>query len=126
MGFLRNFERFGQLVQLVSDCFKEFFAFLVFYISILLVFSLIYQIFGVDMDADAYDNLDLFFVYTVQLIRNSIGDLDTPSYPYWSHRKNSANDNDINLMIYSIWGFWLTQILVFTIILLNFLIAVVS
>jgi hypothetical protein len=63
--------------------------------------------------------------FFLQAFRNSIGDLAPPSYEYWEEMKSKGKTSAL-VMIYMIWGFWLFQIVSFTILLLNFLIAVIS
>jgi len=105
-------------------------SFLFFYLVILLFFSLIYQILGVELglgfhgDYD-YEQLDVFTAFYIHAFRNSIGDLSTPSYDYWLEMNDNGQEHAI-FMIYIIWFFWLVNILFFTVLLLNFLIAVIS
>ena len=86
MFYLRIDRRFGQLVQLVSDCFKELSIFLAFYVLLLVFFSLVAQVLGSEIgseDESEYPHLGTFWVFLLQAARNSIGDLATPTYAYW-------------------------------------------
>jgi hypothetical protein len=72
-----------------------------------------------------YQELDVHTAHFIHAFRNSIGDLSTPSYDYWLERKKRGHAN-ARLMIYMIWFFWIMNVITFTILLLNFLIAVIS
>lgn len=50
MNLMRNFKSFGILVQLVFECVLQVIPFLIFYLSFLSVFSLVYQMVGIEMD----------------------------------------------------------------------------
>jgi len=71
-----------------------------------------------------YQSLNRFVAYYILAFRNSIGDLATPEYNYWITMKKHANN--AQFMIYTIWFFWFVNVITFTILLLNFLIAVIS
>jgi len=72
-----------------------------------------------------YPALNIFVAYFILAFRNSIGDLATPEYNYWIAMAEQG-DTEAQSMIYTIWFFWLLNIITFTILLLNFLIAVIS
>jgi hypothetical protein len=66
-------------------------------------------------------------VYIVQIIRSSVGDLQTPHYTLWKkHLHNPEMQSLAKLMINLIWSLWIFQILIFMVLLLNFLIAIVA
>ena len=74
-----------------------------------------------------YEGLNTFFVYFIQILRNSLGDLAPPSYGIWIEKAKFEKDNKYGfLMINLIWGFWLFQVVICLIVLLNFLIAIIS
>jgi hypothetical protein len=55
--------------------------FIIFFISFIAGFSLIYQILGVEVSSeenDDYEGLNVFFIYFITILRNSMGDLATP------------------------------------------------
>jgi len=132
LTYLRIHKKLGQQVQLVADCIVPLFTYLIFYFFILTFYSLIYQVLGYELALDNfgesdYESLDKNFAYYIMAFRNSIGDLSTPSYNYWAAMKNKDNDKySAQFMIYTIWTFWLVNIITFTVLLLNFLIAVIS
>jgi hypothetical protein len=63
--------------------------FLIFYIGILIFFSLIYQVLGMELTHEdyEYEGLNIFVAFFLQAFRNSIGDLATPSYDFWLEMK---------------------------------------
>ena len=65
----------------------------------------------------------------MQSTRNSIGDISVPQYPYWAARVGNGKSNDVFAtgMIYLIWTiFYVINVIVLLICLMNFLIAIVS
>jgi hypothetical protein len=65
---MRNIQTFGTLVTLVQYAIIEMIPFMIFLGSFLGVFSLIYQIFGVEISSegeDEYAGLNTFFVYFI-------------------------------------------------------------
>jgi hypothetical protein len=63
-----------------------------------------------------------FPYYIIQNFRNSIGDLQTPSYQFWDDFGGTGSRS----MIYIIWLTWIMNILVCSLLMLNFLITVFS
>ena len=80
------------MVQLVADCIPPMTIFLAFLLLILIPFSLIYQVVGLELpfgdhgetvEDFEYAKLNVFIAFLLQAFRNSIGDLATPTYDYW-------------------------------------------
>jgi hypothetical protein len=63
-----------------------------------------------------------YIYYFIQSFRNSIGDLQTPSYQFWDDFSGALGKT----MIYLIWLTWVVMILVSSLLMLNFLITVFS
>lgn len=64
-------------------------------------------------------------VYYLQLYRNSLGDIATPEYPFWSLTESTAS-RTANTFYLIIWILFVLYILVMNIVQLNFLIAIIS
>lgn len=129
--FIRIYEEYGFLVQMVGNTVIQLIPFLVFFIMWILFFAILYWILKVEIDSgdEEYLNLPNFFKYFFMTYRNSIGDISVPGYTNWD--KSLSNDvtsefTSKNFMIFLIWMVWLVNQFVNLIILLNFLIAVIS
>lgn len=72
--FLRCNSNFGGLVQLVISCLADVRSFIIFFMSWILVFTLLFVVAGTSMDGADYPNLPRasWFINTY---RNSIGDV---------------------------------------------------
>ena len=65
---------------------------MIFFVSFIGSFSLIYQIIGVGVTSDEeneYKGLNVFVIYFIQILRNSLGDLAPPSYGIWIEKADS-------------------------------------
>ncbi len=49
------------------------------------LFSIIFQILGLDVDMDEYEGFSYEWVYFIFTYRNTMGDLTTPGYGYWTY-----------------------------------------
>jgi hypothetical protein len=66
------------------------------------------------------------FVFAITSYRNSIGDIQVPKYPFWTKVTKLEQDSAYgHFMIACIWCIWLVNQFFITIILLNFLIAII-
>lgn len=129
--FVRIYEDYGFLVQMVGMTVLELVPFMVFFSFWIIFFTVCFQTLGVQINNDdsEYPNVALFAKYFLMTYRNSIGDISTPHYTNWIERYD-AEDFWENLMqdtlISLIWLVWLLNQFLNLIILLNFLIAVIS
>lgn len=66
------------------------------------------------------------FVFAITSYRNSISDIQVPQYPFWTKVTQLEQGAAYgHVMIACIWGIWLINQFFITIILLNFLIAII-
>lgn len=137
MRYFKSYPQFGILVSLITTTIGELWIFLSFLCLWVLCFSLIFRVLGASFDdgmyEDSYDDdfndypkVPESFVYVVQNLRNSIGDLAPPSYKYWEELYSSGHEKKAQMMIFFIWFMWIVEMYVMLIILTNFLIALVS
>jgi hypothetical protein len=81
--YLRVFENFGMLIELLSKTVEEIRLFAGFFYTWIFMFSLIFQILGMQIpnqdgqDSD-YKELNIFAAYFLYTYRNSIGDINAP------------------------------------------------
>jgi len=81
-----------------------------------------------------YTHLNQFWGYFFLIWENSIGNINPPTYAFWTDRLNSKGNLKLEdyqehgtyLIIYIIWFMWLANQILILIVLLNFLIAVIS
>ena len=99
--------------------------FMIFMLSWVVLFSLEFQILGLEVDPEEYEGLGWKAIYMLQSYRNSIGDLAAPGTSKWSEAAIDS-PNASWMMIYAVWFIWLLNQYLVLIILLNFLIAVIS
>lgn len=94
-----------------------------------MLFGQMFLVAGANFDDEDYPTLKLLAVH-FQTYRNSIGDIGTPQYDYWTyyhrHFDKSVMFGYGQCMIYLIWILWYLNQFFNLIILLNFLIAIVS
>lgn len=107
--------------------------FALFFYGWILMFSLLFQILGMqvppnDDNESDYKNVNVFMVYFLQTYRNSIGDIAAPDYSFWTARGTQSTGDwySSRFMIFLIWFFWFANQFFVLIILLNFLIAIIS
>jgi len=127
MFYIRVYESYGQLVELVTRVMKDVVTFSVFFIGWLLLFSFMYQTIGIEVEGLEDTNVNRQVSYLLRIFRNSVGDLDAPSMPYWyTHALEEDSKTGSIIMIYYGWFIWLLNVFVMVIVLLNFLIAIIS
>jgi hypothetical protein len=123
---LRMFESIGNLIALLDACLRDIAGFLAFMMLFVVTISAFYKLVGARFDATGYSGVSDVVVYIMQTTRNAIGDISTPQYAYWM---NSFDHNPYfsQLMIGIIWLiFYVFNIVILLIVLLNFLIAIVG
>lgn len=131
--YLRVFENFGMLLELLSKTVDEIRLFAGFFYTWIFMFSLIFQILGMQIpnqeskDSD-YKELNIFVAYFFYTYRNSIGDINAPVTSFWTTRATHMPDSatETSLIMFVIWTFWLLNQFFVLIVLLNFLIAIIS
>lgn len=82
MFFVRIYEEYGLLVQMLQSCLMAVVPFAVYYLVFLMVFSICFVILEMEIDAEVNEaeGLNYFFKIVLQTFRTSIGELATPVY----------------------------------------------
>lgn len=121
------------LIELLSKTVDEIKLFAGFFYTWIFMFSLIFQILGMqipnedDKDSD-YKELNIFAAYFLYAYRNSIGDIHAPGTAFWmsriTHQPDSAKETSLIMAV--VWLFWILNQFFVLIVLLNFLIAIIS
>jgi len=103
--FLRIFEQFGFLVQMVAKTCKEVLPFMAFFMLWIFFFTISSIILGSDIKDkdDEYPKVNWFLAWLIQIYRNSIGDINTPDY---SGLIDEENPGKQYVLIGTIWTFW--------------------
>ena len=117
--FLRIYDKYGLLVNLITTCFKDIVPFVVYMITWLLSFVMAYKQIGIKAPLRKGFQQDDFFGILIYVWQNSIGNIDDPD-------SSSFVNDPPTIQIYIIWFVWTLNQFVIVIILLNFLIAVIS
>jgi len=146
-NYARVYHKFGFLIKMITVTINNMRVFLCYYALYIIFFTYFYYILKVDPGNEQnikfyppidYPALDKYFALFLMTLRNSIGDLASPDYSFWLEDKQvtvngeekTTTYNDIPvsklIVIYLIWSFWVMQLLLMIIILLNFLIADIS
>jgi len=82
--FLRVYDKFGMLVQLIITCIQDVGPFLTFMVIWLLAFTLSFIVLGANSDVDkTYVDVGQFFGYFLLIWENSIGNINPPTYTFW-------------------------------------------
>ena len=85
------------------------------------MFSILYKILGVNIGISNYPGMNDFGMFFMNTFENSIGNVSTPDTKLWNNSDNPSQFE--NSLIYSV---WLGNQFLTTIVLMNFLIAVIS
>ena len=124
-------ESFGYLVEMLTQVSKDIYPFLVIFFTFTGIFVIVTDIIEGGYPSDDYQFMANFhlIINMLQSFRNSIGDLAEPLYGKWIQVKNEPG---VTLDIYQYgimivtWTFFIANIFIMQIVLLNFLIAEVS
>ena len=125
MFFVRIYEDYGMLVQMLQSCLFAVVPFAVYFIVCLLVFSVMFVILEMEIDPEVNEaeGLNYFAKTVLQTFRTAIGELGTPVYTKLLEKEDSIFKS-INILL--IWVCWLCQTFLMLIVMLNFLIAVIT
>ena len=63
MFFIRIFEQFGSLVQMINYCIIELFPFIVSYICFVVMFSIFFVVLGMEIDPEVDEGADRLNYY---------------------------------------------------------------
>ena len=84
--FIRVFEEYGFLVQMIMYCVRDLAPFMVAYFTLVLIFSICFTVLGTEIDAEVVDagadgyEQGEFQLMVLQVFRTSIGELSMPRY----------------------------------------------
>lgn len=132
MFFVRIFNEYGYLVQLIQYCIKDLIPFLSSYITLLLLFTICYVVLKLEIDEEVQvKGLNYFFCTLLETFRNAIGELALPAYDKLMSKQDGlmvklkphTPTRDIN--IYLIWMIFFMQTYFMQILMLNFMVAVI-
>jgi len=117
LALLRVSEEFGIFVNLVGRVAKDMVVFTMFYFLFIAMNAFMFQIVNVKFDTEGenYPNVSHNMIMGLQTFRNSIGDIEVPTY-------ETTSIYHVGM----IWFIWFMNIFVNCIVMLNFLVAVVS
>ena len=123
--FIRIFEAYGFLVQMIIYCVIDLIPFIMSYMIFLVVFSLCFVVLEMEIDPDvaAIQGPNYFAKMFLQSFRNSIGELGMPVYTKILERPHTIFTT---INIFLIWFVWFVQTFFMLVIMLNFLIAVIT
>lgn len=103
--FLRMYEQYGKMIQLLWQCILDLRPFLLFFVTLIILVSLVLIVNQVTYDSQDYPYLPNFWIVFLQTYRNSIGDLSPPDYSYWTDDKKISSGEKIIITL--IWLVWL-------------------
>jgi hypothetical protein len=128
LQYIRVIDSFGFLVEMIISVFFDLFPFIVIFLILVTVFSLGIIVMGGEFDDGDYLALPKGIAIFLQMFRNSIGDIAEPTYGIWSIEEGEEDQKTTNhsIAMYIIWLFWIINIFLMMIIIVNFLIAEVS
>ncbi|CDW71819.1 wd-40 repeat protein [Stylonychia lemnae] len=112
--FLRIYDGFSFLVQMMGGVFKDLKYFLIFFIIFILQFGMIFLVLFKAQSIDEYNGVNKL-AYFLMAFRISSGDFQLEDY-------HSQNDG---LVIFT-WIIWLIAVMTLNIVFMNFIIAVIS
>jgi hypothetical protein len=123
-------ETFGNMVQAIIEVFKKIQMFILFLAFWMLMFSFFYNIAGNNILRSKENvGININVLYFLRIVRNTIGDITTPSYEPWLEY-SKVNEGRITwlstLMISYIWLLWIINVFFMFVILMNLFIAIVS
>jgi len=116
MFFIRIFEAYGFLVQMVVYCVQDLIPFLVCYMTFLLVFAICYTVLQLDIDPEVAENapiLNKFQQLLLETFRNAIGELALPMYSSILEAQTEGGTKPANgfllINVYLIWLVFFVQ-----------------
>ena len=78
--FLRLFPVIGLLIKFFADSLLRLLGFFVFFAAVILYYSMMYQLAGLDLKNSDYLDTSSLWAYILFVFRSSIGDTQQPSY----------------------------------------------
>ena len=95
--------------------------FTIYMTMFLLMFAILYKILGVNIGNSNYPGMNNFGMFFMNTFENSIGNVSNPDVKIWTNSDNPSKLQDSLIYIT-----WLSNQFMTTIVLMNFLIAVIS
>lgn len=114
------YSKFGLLSKLVLTTITDAYYFTIQLFIFTSIFSMLYRIFGLKVEG-TYSNMYPVFEYFTMTFENGLGNIAQPDVSFWLYETGYQY-----YMVYCIWIIWFLNQMVITIVMLNFLIAVIS
>lgn len=132
--FGKLFQGYFKLIVLLQETLSKLLEFAFFFFSLVVIVTTLFRLSGAQLhDSKDIDDVPFFFQEIIQGFRNSIGDIEVPSYDWYSSHPNSTNMNNPTLdlqhdkhsqfLIYWIWTLFVMSEFLMVIVLLNFIIS---
>ena len=123
--FVRIFEDYGFLVQMVLLCVLDLIPFIISYVIFLVIFTICFVVLKMEIDPEVADAQGMNYTQKMflQVFRTAIGELGMPVYTEILAKEDQLFKS-INITL--IWVTWFFQTFFMLIIMLNFLIAVIT
>lgn len=84
LNYLRILSGFGLFILLISQCLVDIFIFFTFMLLWIIVFTVLLYILRTDIPNYVdYPHLPWYMQLTIQVWRNSLGDIQPPQYEFW-------------------------------------------
>jgi len=124
LSFMRVYKEFGQLVKLMTKVIRDMLVFCIFFFYWLFFASFMYDMLGSKIDGADYQGLPPQSFHFIQAFRNSLGDIAVPTYDnYWGTFEGNTK---AWVMVQVIWFTFFAMQMFLSVMLLNFLIAIIS
>ena len=123
--FIRIFEKFGFLVQMIFYCVVDLGPFIIAWMAFLLIFSICFVVLKMEIDEEIEEGaqgLNTFFKTLLQTYRTSLVELGMPRYTKIADMPDSMVRS---LNITFIWIMWFLQTIYMIVIMLNFIVGVI-
>lgn len=103
--FLRVFEEYGFLIQIIMSCCIDLIPFITFYMIFLFMFSITFVVLEmeIDFENDQTEHMGFFVKMLLETFRSSIGEVGLPKYSRLLGRPDTPC-SDVNLVL--IWVVW--------------------
>jgi hypothetical protein len=132
LSYIRFKEEYSYFVQMFFAVLKKLGPFMLIFIIYIFVFTLLQITLGLKVSDDGsdYPGLHPYFRKLIQTFRVSIGDLQINDYSSWADDPNAKDltfsSTVRNIIVTLAWAFWILDIYLILIVMLNLLIAQVS
>ena len=127
-SFMRVYEKIGDFWELFMLLMKESSKFTLFFMMWIIIFAIMYQILGIDIDID-YEDLSIreaFCYYFIFSWNNSVSNPSEPDDSFWTKNHHDPDSTTLTLMKTLVYFVWIMNQYILLIILLNLLISIMS